>query len=359
MARSAYRRPQHDRPRARGPGSSLRHPHDVSGQAGPRGLVLQTELAEADPNVSRDRRTYAFTVRKDARFSNGKPVAAQAFKHALERILNPAMDADTSSDFTAIVGAQEMLDGKATTLDGAAAKGRTLTLRLTKPVPDFLVKIAGLCAVPPDLPVNPEGAGAPLPSAAPYYAAEFVPGERLVLERNRFYSGNRVHHVDRFVFSLSADPTLAVDDIESGKFDCCVDRATDIAARAAELARRYGVNKPGGQFFVKPGAGLRMFALNTSRAAVQEQPEAPPGDQLRRRPQGADEQLGALRHAHRPVPPAGHAGLSERAHLSPQGPGPEEGSRARKGTPARRQGGALRARTGLPGQPRQRSSSRT
>ena len=126
-------------------------------------------------------------MRKDARFSDGKPVTARAFKHALERILNPAMDAGASSDFTAIVGAQEMLDGKATTLDGAAAKGRTLTLRLTKPVPDFLLSIAGLCAVPPDLPVDPEGAKAPLPSAAPYYAAEYVPGERLVLERNRFY----------------------------------------------------------------------------------------------------------------------------------------------------------------------------
>ena len=239
----------------------------------PAGLFLRPELAEADPNISRDGKTYTFRVRKDARFSNGKRVTAQAFKHALERILNPVMDADASSDFAPIVGAQEMLDKKATTLDGAAAKGRTLTLRLTKPVPDFLVSIAGLCAVPPDLPADPEGAKAPLPSAAPYYAAEYVPGERLVLERNRFYSGNRVHHVARFVASLSADPTKAVDEIESGKFDCCVERATDIADRAAELAHRYGVNKPGGQYFVKPGAGLRMFVLNTSGPLLKNNPK--------------------------------------------------------------------------------------
>lgn len=239
----------------------------------PAGLVLQPELAEANPNVSQDGRTYTFTVRKDARFSDGKPVTAQAFKHALERILNPAMQSIASSDFTAIVGAPEMLDRKAATLDGATAKGRTLTLRLTERVPDFLVSIAGLCAVPPYLGVDPEGAKAPLPSAAPYYAAEFVPGERLVLERNRFYKGSRVHHVDRFVASLSADPTSAVDDIESGKFDCCVERATDIAARAAELAHRYGVNKPGGQYFVVPGAGLRLFHLNTSRPLLRNNPK--------------------------------------------------------------------------------------
>ena len=53
--------------------------------------------------------------------------------------------------------------------------------------------------MPPNLPADPEGAKAPLPSAAPYYVAEYVPGERLVLERNRFYKGERPHHVTRFV----------------------------------------------------------------------------------------------------------------------------------------------------------------
>ena len=101
-----------------------------------------------------------------------------------------------------------MLAGKATTLAGAVARGRTLTLRLTKPVPlllDFLSTDPGLCAVPPTLPVDPEGAKAPLPSAAPYYVAEYVPGERLVLARNRFYTGGRTHHVARFVANLAAD----------------------------------------------------------------------------------------------------------------------------------------------------------
>ncbi len=233
----------------------MRQPDELSRQASPpAGLRLRPELAEAEPIVSRDGKTYTFTVRKDARFSDGKPVTARAFAHALERILNPAMESARASDFTAIVGAQKMLDGKATTLDGAAAKGRTLTLRLTRRSARLSVSDRPACArYLRTCPVDPEGAKAPLPSAAPYYAAEYVPGERLVLERNRFYNGDRVHHVDRFVASLSADPTSAVDDIASGKFDCCVDRASDIAARAAELAQRYGVNKPGGQFFVEPG----------------------------------------------------------------------------------------------------------
>ena len=103
----------------------------------PEGLHLRAELAEAEPVVSRDGKTYTFTVRKDARFSDGKPVTARAFARALERILTPAMESPSAPDFSDIVGAKKMLDGKATTLAGAVAKGRTLTLRLTRRAPDF------------------------------------------------------------------------------------------------------------------------------------------------------------------------------------------------------------------------------
>ena len=62
-------------------------------------------------------------------------MTARAFVHALERILTPAMKSDFSGDFEDILGARKMLAGKTTTLDGAIAKGRTLTLRLNKPDP--------------------------------------------------------------------------------------------------------------------------------------------------------------------------------------------------------------------------------
>ena len=57
-----------------------------------KGCTFGPELAEAEPVVSRDGKTYTFTVRKDARFSDGKRVTARAFAHALERILTPAME---------------------------------------------------------------------------------------------------------------------------------------------------------------------------------------------------------------------------------------------------------------------------
>ena len=76
------------------------------GRVPPEGLHLRPELAEAEPIVSRDGTTYTFTVRKDARFSDGKPVTARAFAHALERILTPAMGSPFAADFSDIVGGQ-------------------------------------------------------------------------------------------------------------------------------------------------------------------------------------------------------------------------------------------------------------
>ncbi len=227
----------------------------------PEGGRLRPELAEAHPVVSRDGRTYTFTVRKDARFSDGSRVTARAFGRAIERNLDPAMKARLAPDFaTALVGGEDVLAGRAKTPSGVTAKGRVLTMKLTKRDPRFLELIELLCAVPPSLPAEPEGARAPLSSAAPYYVAEYAPGERLVLQRNRFYQGERPHHVDRFVADLAADGAAIIDEIASGKFDCCVGLFGD---RASELKQRYGVNKS--QFFVGPENNLAMFVLNTSR----------------------------------------------------------------------------------------------
>jgi peptide/nickel transport system substrate-binding protein len=228
----------------------------------PAGLVLAPELAEKDPVVSTDRKTYTFTIRKDARFSTGSPVTARDLAHSLERILDPNMRSAYAGDFKDLIGAQKMLAGKATSLAGAEAKGRTLVFRLTKPVPDFPARTSELCAVPANLPADPEGAKAPLPSAAPYYVAQFVPGERILLERNRSYRGARPHHMDRIDIDLAADPATLIDDVASGKIEYAP-AGPWFGGHERELIRRYGVNKS--QLFVLATLETHMFVLNTSR----------------------------------------------------------------------------------------------
>jgi peptide/nickel transport system substrate-binding protein len=227
----------------------------------PAGLRLTPELATSYPRVSRDRRTYTFTIRSDARFSNGARVTARDLVHSLERMFDPKVKFSNADIFEDVAGARQMLAGKATRLAGAVAQGQTLRLTLTRALPDFLARTSILCAVPATVPADPEGAKAPLPSPAPYYVSEYVPGERFVLERNTFYRGPRPHRVDRIETSLTGDAS-SVDDVAAGELDY-VNPTPDLSSRLVGLARRYGVNRS--RLFVEPGLATRMFIINTTR----------------------------------------------------------------------------------------------
>jgi peptide/nickel transport system substrate-binding protein len=279
---------------------------DYPGKAFPEGGRLQPELAEADPVISGGGRVYTFTVRKDARFSDGKPVTARAFARAIERILDPAMQGFGASELAAaLVGGEDALAGRTKAPSGVSAKGRVLTLRLTRRTPDFLFSVKRLCAVSPNLPADPEGASAPLSSPAPYYVAHYVPGERLVLERNRFYRGRRPHHVDRVVADLRADVGTIIDDIASGKLD--FSSTINLGERTGELRQRYGVNES--QLFVRPANELRMFVLNTSRPLFKNNPKLRQAVNFAVDRKALTRELGPL------------AGTPTDQYLSPSGPG--------------------------------------
>src|SRR4029453_6575505 len=111
------------------------------------------------------------------RFSTGASVTARDVAHTLNRILDPALKAYAAGFFTDIVGARAVLTGKTKTASGIAVRGRVLTIRLTKPVGAFTARVGlAACVLPHALPADPEGANAPIPSAGPYYVAEYVPG---------------------------------------------------------------------------------------------------------------------------------------------------------------------------------------
>ena len=183
--------------------------------------------------------------------------------HTINRVLNKTFNSPLASQFADIVGAQKVLDGSATSASGVVARGLTLTIDLTKPVGDFTARSTDLCVVPQAVPPDPEGAKAPIPSAAPYYVAEYVPNDHVTLLRNQYYRGSRPHHLDRFEIDLNGDGATFIDGADSGALDYAWAPNSDYAAKAAALEQKYGVNKT--RFFTSPGAFLRMFVLNTSR----------------------------------------------------------------------------------------------
>jgi ABC-type transport system substrate-binding protein len=238
----------------------------------PQGFHPAPEIAADFPKISPDGKTYVFTIRKGLRFSTGAPVTARDVAYTINRLLSPTLKSPYASLFEAVVGAKAVMAGQATAASGVVASGSKLTIKLTRPVGDFIAGPASsLCVLPNGLPIDPEGVKAPVPTAAPYYISEYVPGQRVVLERNRFYRGTRPQHVDRFVVDLTLDENGALDQVVNGKADFAWVPVNFYAARAGEFARQFGANKS--RFFVKPGTFLRIFVLNTSRPLLRNNPE--------------------------------------------------------------------------------------
>jgi ABC-type transport system substrate-binding protein len=214
----------------------------------PDGFQVQPEAAVAPPEVSRDGRTYVFTVRKGLRFSDGSPLTAANFAHGLGRVLNPVMRSP---------GAELFPDVK-----GAFPSGRRLRIELRKPAGDLLKRLAlhFACPVPLGFPVDP--AGVPLigVGSGPYYLAREVPNSRLVFERNRYYRGNQPQRIDRLVWTVDGDLERDIRAVEERRADMFAGLPFETRD---SLARRYGVNRR--QLFRVRGTHVYYLALNASR----------------------------------------------------------------------------------------------
>jgi peptide/nickel transport system substrate-binding protein len=220
----------------------------------PDGTRLVPEAAVRYPAVSRDGKTYTFTIRRGIRFNTGEAVTAQSFAHAIERVLDPAMRTPWLQFVQDIVGADAVSKGKSSTASGVVARGDKLILRLTRPARDLPARLTNtaFCAVPVDLPATPEGVTV-LPGAGPYYVDQFVPAQKLVLKRNPLYRGSRPHHVDEIDFAPASDPVRAV---ETGVADY---------AEADPIALAAVAGKYRSQLHAVPGAAIRFIFLNSSQ----------------------------------------------------------------------------------------------
>lgn len=235
-----------------------------------QGIRLEPEVAVALPRSSRDFMTYTFVLRTGFRFSNGRPVRADAFARAINRTLAPGLKSPWSAYTRDIVGAESVLAGKTDSAAGVDAHGNTLTIRLKRPVPDFPARTTFLCAVPPTLPVDPEGVNV-FSAAGPYYVAEYRPGERVVIRRNPFYGGKRPHHVDGFDVDLrmtTFDEVL--DRVERNEADWGWALSSAYLDPARRLVAKYGVNTS--RFFLRPGFEFRGYVLNVSRPLFRDNP---------------------------------------------------------------------------------------
>jgi peptide/nickel transport system substrate-binding protein len=239
----------------------------------PAGYQLIPEVAAAPPTVSADRMTWTFRLRSAFRFSNGDPVRADAFAQAIHRTMAPGVDSHGYDYTRTIVGAEDVHAGRAERASGVEAHGNTLRIRFARPVGEFdaWTTMPYFCAVPPALEPSPEGVRA-FPGAGPYYVKEYRLNRKIEIRRNRYYGGNRVHHVNGFDVDLrggSADEM--VDRVDAGRADWTYMVSGIALGPSHRLISKYGINRS--RFWLAPGLTVRMLVLNSSRPLFRDNPK--------------------------------------------------------------------------------------
>jgi ABC-type oligopeptide transport system substrate-binding subunit len=235
---------------------------DAGGAAGTR---VVPEVVDRY-TVSPDGRSYTFTLKRTFRFHTGASVTAESFADAFNRVADPRMKSPATAYLREIVGAAAVIDGKATSVAGVRVLGRyRLQLRLTQRVGDLTARLTMpfFCPILPNTPIDPTGVDNP-PGSGPYYVAERIVNQRGVLRRNPFYRGKRPANVEQIVWTVGETSDACVAGVEADRIDHC---AVVLPADHRPLAAKYGINRPYGQYFVRPGMSTEFVAFNHARPA--------------------------------------------------------------------------------------------
>ena len=227
---------------------------------------LTPDAAAGLPVVSANGKTYTFTIKSGIKFNDGSALTANSFVAAFNRDANPSMNSPVNAFMTDVVGYDNVVNKKASKVSGVTASGNKLTIKLTQADGGLLDKLAMpfFCAIEPSkTPVNPQGVNT-LPGSGPYYIADRTVGKQIVLKRNPYYKGPRLHRSDTIVFTMNTDSQQTYLQVSNGTYAADATGLTNPAA-AADLQKQYGVNKS--RFFVNPTPETDYIALNTQGSA--------------------------------------------------------------------------------------------
>ena len=183
---------------------------------------LEPDLAKSF-TISPDGKIYTFKLREDVKFHNGRKLTAEDIKFSIERAVNPKTQSPGQGFFWSIKGFDEMVAGKTTQLSGMTViDPYTLKIELSRPDATFLhvMAINFAFAVPKedvekygqDFGKHPVGTGA-------FKMKEWKLGQRVVYERNPDYYKTGLPRLDKIVFEVGQEPTVALLRLQRGEVD--------------------------------------------------------------------------------------------------------------------------------------------
>ncbi|MEX1141720.1 MAG: ABC transporter substrate-binding protein [Thermoleophilaceae bacterium] len=191
---------------------------------GEEGSELIPGVAEAMPEISDGGRTYRFTVREGLEYSDGTPVRASDFEHAVKRVL--ALESGGTYLFEGIAGATDYIEAGDTDADIAGIeaddRSREVTVRLTQPDGTFSNVLATSFAafVPSSTPFENQTTSPP-PGVGPYAIVESVPNRRFTLERVEGFDipGIPTGNLDKITTTIVKSVSRQAQDVIDGRLD--------------------------------------------------------------------------------------------------------------------------------------------
>jgi oligopeptide transport system substrate-binding protein len=188
-----------------------------------------------DTKVSKDGKTYTFTIRDGAKWSDGTPVTAHDFEFAWKRVLNP----DTGSAFAFylyyIKGAEAFNKGKGSADDVGvkAVDDKTLQVELNAPVGYFdkLLTMWTFYPVKKELVEgnkNWSADAAKYVSNGPFKMTEWKHNNQVVIEKNDNYYDKSVVNLKKVTFKVVNDATTYYQMYKTGDLDLIMTLPTDV-----------------------------------------------------------------------------------------------------------------------------------
>lgn len=171
-------------------------------------LQVRPELAESW-ELSENGTVYTFTLRKDARFQDGRPIRAEDIRYSLERTCAPSTRSPVASQYLGdIVGAKERIAGLSEEVAGIEVLDEfTIQLTIDAPKAYFLSKLTyPTAAVVDQADVDRGGAWTERPNGSGPYRLISWSDQLLVMQANEHYFRGKPL-INRLEFNLRAgDP---------------------------------------------------------------------------------------------------------------------------------------------------------
>jgi oligopeptide transport system substrate-binding protein len=212
--------------------------------------------------VSDDRMTYTFDLRKEVKFHDGRPVTAQDFKYSIERAANPATLSPTAENYLGdIVGVEDKLNRKAAEVGGVQViDDYTLKITIDAPKAYFLAKLTFPTAYVVDK-NNVERGGRTWTDkpngTGPFKLQEYTRAQRIILAKNENYYGDVKPKVDEVDFILAGGSAMTM--YENGDLE-------SVYVTISDIERVSDPNSPlNKELYIGPSLSTGFIVFNTRK----------------------------------------------------------------------------------------------